>query len=143
MALTPIMTVDDLNDFLDRDFPQLHADGRLFLVSHVGPGTAAMRLEPIERHLRPGGTVSGPTLFALADVTSYVTILAHIGPVALAVTTNLSINFLLRPPPGPLECQGEILKLGKRLAVVETRIRPAGGGEIVAQATATFSIPPR
>ena len=143
MELTPIMDPEALNRFLEADFPQLHTDGKVFDVVSVGPGTITMRLEPNERHLRPGGTVSGPTLFALADVGAYCAVLAHIGPVALAVTTSLNINFLRKPEPGPLSCTCRLLKLGKRLAVVEASIFDENGDDLVAHATATYSIPPR
>lgn len=143
MTLTPIMDRDALNRFLETDFPQIHTDGKVFDVTDVGPGTVVMRLAPNERHLRPGGTVSGPTLFALADVAAYCVVLAHIGPVALAVTTNLNINFLRRPEPGPLTCTCRLLKLGKRLAVIEASIFGADDEDLVAHATATYSIPPR
>lgn len=140
---TPVMTVDDLNRFLETDFPEIHTDGKLFEVTAVGPGTASMRLSPSEKHLRPGGTVSGPTMFALADVTAYCAVLAHIGPVALAVTTSLTINFLRKPEPGPLSCDCRLLKLGKRLAVIEASISAGKDPDLVAHATATYSIPPR
>ena len=143
MNLTPIMDRDALNRFLETDFPQIHTDGKVFEVTEVGPGTVVMRLDPNERHLRPGGTVSGPTLFALADVAAYCVVLAHIGPVALAVTTSLNINFLRKPEPGPLSCTCRLLKLGKRLAVIEASIFGADGEDLVAHATATYSIPPR
>ena len=143
MELTPIMDPEALNRFLETDFPQIHTDGKIFEVMAVGPGTTVMRLVPNERHLRPGGTVSGPTLFALADVAAYCAVLAHIGPVALAVTTNLNINFLRKPEPGPLSCTCRILKLGKRLAVVEASISGEADDDLVAHATATYSIPPR
>ena len=143
MKLTPIMTPDALNRFLEADFPQLHTDGKVFEVVEVGPGMVIMRLSPNERHLRPGGTISGPTLFALADVGAWCAVLAHIGPVALAVTTNLNINFLRKPAPGPLSCTCRILKLGKRLAVVEAAIFDEDGEDLVAHATATYSIPPQ
>ncbi|WP_421581086.1 PaaI family thioesterase [Shinella sp. M31] len=143
MDLTPIMTPEALNRFLEADFPQLHTDGKVFEVMTVGPGTITMRLMPNERHLRPGGTISGPTLFALADVGAWCAVLAHIGPVALAVTTNLNINFLRKPEPEPLSCTCRILKLGKRLAVVEASIFGADDTDLVAHATATYSIPPR
>lgn len=141
--MQPIMTVAELNAFLDREFPQIHRDGRIYSVVSVAPGEAVVQLDAAEQHLRPGGTVSGPTLFSLADLAAYVAILAHIGPVALAVTTNVSINFLRKPPPGPLLAQCQILKLGKRLAVTDIRIAPPESDEPVAQATATYSIPPR
>jgi uncharacterized protein (TIGR00369 family) len=141
--LTPIMDRDALNRFLETDFPQIHTDGKVFDVTEVRSGTVVMRLDPNERHLRPGGTVSGPTLFALADVAAYCVVLAHIGPVALAVTTSLNINFLRKPEPGPLSCTCLLLKLGKRLAVIEASIFGADGEDLVAHATATYSIPPR
>ncbi|WP_075288668.1 PaaI family thioesterase [Pararhizobium arenae] len=143
MDLAPIMTVEELNRFLDTDFPEVHTDGRVFEVVSVSPGRATMRFDPLTRHLRPGATVSGPALFALADVAAYVTVIAHIGPVALAVTTNLNINFLRKPELGPLECRCRILKLGKRLAVLDAEITTVGDTKIIAHATATYSIPPK
>ncbi|WP_119258741.1 PaaI family thioesterase [Shinella zoogloeoides] len=143
MELTPVMNPEALNRFLETDFPQLHTDGKVFEVVDVSPGSVVMRLMPNERHLRPGGTVSGPTLFALADVGAYCAVLAHIGPVALAVTTSLNINFLRKPKPGPLTCTCRLLKLGKRLAVMEASIFDENADDLVAHATATYSIPPR
>lgn len=143
MQPKPILTVEELNRFLETDFSEIHTDGKVFEVIATGPGFATMRLDPSEKHLRPGGTISGPTLFALADVTAYITLLAHIGPVALAVTTNLTINFLRKPQLGPLQCTCRLLKLGKRLAVLDAAICELDGEELVAHATATYSIPPR
>ncbi|KXF77675.1 hypothetical protein ATN84_10040 [Paramesorhizobium deserti] len=145
--LNPVMSVQDVNRFIEREFPQVNAGsspGRpTYAILAIGDGTASMRLEADERHLRPGGTVSGPTLFALADITAYVAILAHIGPVALAVTTNLNINFLRKPASGRIDATCRILKLGKRLAVVEVSMTSVADGELVAHATATYSIPPK
>ena len=140
--MTPLMTIDEIHAFLETDFPQIHTDGRVFEVTRIEAGTVTMRFDPGDRHLRPGGTVSGPALFTLADVTAYVAVLAHIGPVALAVTTNLNINFLRLPKAEPLECDCRILKLGKRLAVVEAAIVQGEDRQLVAHATATYSIPP-
>jgi len=140
MALA--MDVEALSSFLEREFPQVNTEGIAFTVTDAGEGFASMRLDPADRHLRPGGTVSGPTLFALADITAYVAILAQIGPVALAVTTNLNINFLRKPEPGPIDAKATLLKLGKRLAIVEIAMNSANG-ELVAHATATYSIPPQ
>jgi uncharacterized protein (TIGR00369 family) len=137
------MTCGEITRFLESDFPQLGGRKGGFSMVEVGAGTAVLRLQAGQQHLRPGGTVSGPTLFALADVAAYVAILAHIGPVALAVTTNLSINFLRRPEPGVLLGRATILKLGKRLAVVEVEIMPEGSEASVAHAVATYSIPPK
>jgi len=137
----PLMTLEEVNAFLLRDFPQI-APGREFIVEAVGPLSARMRLCASEKHLRPGGTISGPSMFALADVTLYVAILAQIGPVALAVTTNLNINFLRRPAPGDLIADCRLLKLGKRLAVGEVFLHSPGDEDPVAHATGTYSIPP-
>lgn len=142
-VLQPIMSIDEIHAFLETDFPQIHTDGRVFTVTAIEPGSITMQLDPNERHLRPGGTVSGPSLFALADVAAYVAVLSHIGPVALAVTTNLNINFLRMPKPAPLTCACRLLKLGKRLAVIDAAIYQENSDELVAHATATYSIPPR
>lgn len=141
--MQPVMTIEEIHAFLETDFPQIHTDGRFFAVTSITEGAVTMTLEPGDRHLRPGGTVSGPTLFTLADVAAYVAILCHIGPVALAVTTNLAINFLRLPKPKRITGNARILKLGKRLAVVEISIFQDDPDELVAHATATYSIPPR
>ncbi len=137
------MTAAEVSAFLDREFPQIHAGGRAFTIDSLVPGEAVMRLVADERHLRPGGTVSGPTLFALADLAAYVVILGHVGPVGLAVTTGATINFLSKPGPGDLLGTCRILKLGKRLVVVECGIRAEGRPALVAHATATYSLPTR
>ncbi|MEN5246956.1 PaaI family thioesterase [Brucella pseudintermedia] len=139
-SVSPVMSLDELRAFMKREFPQL---GDAFEVVAVDEGSATMRLHADEQHLRPGGTVSGPSLFALADVAAYAAILAHIGPVALAVTTNLNINFLRKPSPGTVEAMARLLKLGKRLAVLDISLTDGASGELVAHATATYSIPPR
>lgn len=141
MTLTLAMDAEAVSAFLDREFPQIHEGGRAFSVDSLEPGVAVMRLAAGERHLRPGGTVSGPTLFTLADLAAYVVILGHIGPVALAVTTSATINFLTKPEPGDLLCTCRILKLGRRLVVVECAIRSEGREAIVAHVTMTYSIP--
>jgi uncharacterized protein (TIGR00369 family) len=138
-----VMTIDEIHAFLETDFPQIHTEGRIFTVTALEAGRLTMTLDPSDRHLRPGGTVSGPTLFALADVAAYAVVLAHIGPVALAVTTSLNINFLRLPEPKRLVCDARLLKLGKRLAVIEASIFQDNSDELVAHATATYSIPPR
>ena len=89
-------SVDEINGYLAQIFPQIGV-GRDLVVESLGPMTATMRLRASEAHLRPGGTISGPSMFALADVALYVAILGQIGPVHLAVTTNLNINFLKKP----------------------------------------------
>jgi uncharacterized protein (TIGR00369 family) len=139
----PIMTLDELTAFLDREFPQIHLGGRSYFVDEIGPLTARMRMEYHDRHLRPGGTISGPAMMALADLALYAAILAHIGPVALAVTTSLNFNFLRKPEPRALIADCRLLKLGKRLAVGDVSIYSQGSPEVVCHATGTYSIPDR
>jgi len=141
--MQPVMTGDEIMEMLDEVFPQIHAGGRVYAIDSVSSGEASVRLSANELHLRPGGTVSGPSMMALADLAAYVVILAHIGPEALAVTTNLNINFLRKPEPGDLIATCRLLKLGKRLAVVDCGISGAGQEDLVAHATATYSVPPR
>lgn len=140
--MQPVMTIDELHRFLDTDFPQIHSDGRVFTITEITHGSVSMRLDPSERHLRPGGTVSGPALFTLADVTAYAAVLAHIGPVALAVTTNLNINFLRKGQPGQdVLAEARLLKLGKRLAVGEVKLLSGTSPDPIAHVTSTYSIP--
>ena len=137
------MNAKEVAEFLAREFPQGFGPRSPNQIEAVGPGTARIRLTAGERHLRPGGTVSGPAMMALCDAAMYVAILAAIGPVALAVTTNLSINFLRKPEPGDLVAECKLLKLGKRLAVGEVSVYAIGSEELVAHCVATYSIPPR
>jgi uncharacterized protein (TIGR00369 family) len=135
------MTKDELIVFLDREFPQMHEGGQTYFVEDIGPLSARMRMDYHERHLRPGGTISGPAMMALADLALYAAILAHIGPVALAVTTSLNFNFLRKPEPRPLIADCRLLKLGKRLAVGEVSIFSEGSLDVACHATGTYSIP--
>ncbi len=140
MASDTVMTVDDLRRFMVEVFPQVHRD---FTVVSVGPMTASVRLEVGERHLRPGGTVSGPAMFGVADVSMYVAVLAMIGPEALAVTTNMSIDFMRKPEAGrPVTAECRILKLGRALAVGDVLLYSEGVDSPVARAGVTYSIPP-
>ena len=138
----PVMSLAEVLDFLEREFPQMHAGGRSYHLEAVGPLSARMRMDHHERHLRPGGTVSGPSMMALADLVLYAAILANIGPVALAVTTNLSFNFLRRPGATGLVAEARLLKLGRRLAVGEVASAARGSDDLVCHATGTYSIPP-
>ncbi len=136
-----VMTAKDLEHFLATEFPQaLHMGCRIF---HVDDTTIDVRMETQDRHLRPGGTVSGPTMMELADCTMYLLLLAQIGPVALAVTTNLNITFLRKPIPGSLRAHGKLLKQGKTLATGDILIFSGDQAEPVAQVTTTYSIPPK
>jgi len=134
-----MMTADEIEAYIDEVFPQV--DGYGFKIEHLELGKIDVSMKIEDVHLRPGGTVSGPTMFTLADCASYLIILAHIGKVALAVTTNLNINFISKPK-GDLVASAQLLKLGKRLAVCEISIRTKSDENLVAHATATYSIPP-
>jgi len=135
------MTAAEIERFIDETFPKARSLG--WVIDAVAHRRATVRLPVADHHLRPGGTVSGPTLMALTDTAMYFALLASIGPVALAVTTNLNINFLRRPSPDhDVVAEAEILKLGARLAVGQVTIASEGEDEPVAHATVTYSIPP-
>jgi uncharacterized protein (TIGR00369 family) len=137
------LTAAELEQRLAAEFPEaFHGDSGLAILE-AGHRAARVRLVPPGNALRPGGTVSGPTLMLLADVAMYVAVLASIGWVPLAVTTNLNINFLRKPAPGGLIAECHLLKLGKRLAVGQVTIWAEGDEEPVAHATSTYSIPPQ
>jgi len=135
-----VMTADALNAFLSQVFEQV-ADS--FVVDHVEENKVTMRLLVGDQHLRPGGTISGPSMFGLADVAAYVVTMAHIGPKALAVTTNCSIDFMRKPAGGvDLVAHATLLKLGKQLSVSDVLIYSEGLPEPVARASLTYAIPP-
>ncbi len=135
-------TLDELRAYLVEIFPQIWARGD-YSIEEVGPMCATVRLNYHPDHLRPGGTISGPSMFALCDLALYVAILHQIGRVELAVTTNVSINFLRRPEPKDLIGRAKLLKLGRRLAVGEVALYSPGEADMVAHATGTYSIPAR
>jgi len=126
--------------FLAREFPQVGAD---YVIEDVSDMAVRVRLIVQDKHLRPGGTVSGPSIFALADIGTYLAVLAMIGPEALAVTTNISMDFM-RKPAGGADLIGEtrLLKLGRRLAVGDSLIYSEGLADPVARASMTYAIPP-
>jgi uncharacterized protein (TIGR00369 family) len=121
---------------------ELDHDGHVQIES-IGRKAARARFEIGKKHLRPGNTVSGPTLMALADVAMYAALLGEIGLVPLAVTTNLNINFLRKPAQKDVYADARLLKVGKRLAVGEITLYSDGDPEPVAHVTCTYSIPPR
>lgn len=139
--MTTRMSASEIDAYPDEVFPQLHHGGRTYFIEDVGPMTARMRCDYHEKHLRPGGTISGPTMMALADLALYAAILAQIGPVGLAVTTSLNFNFLRKPGQAALIGEAKLLKLGKRLAVGEVCLYSQGEPEMVCHATGTYSIP--
>lgn len=135
----PVMTPDDLHRFLKEHFPQAPAG---ISVERVDDAVIRVRQKTEDRHLRPGGTISGPTLMAMVDCGFYLLLLARLGPVAMAVTTNLNINFMRKPEPGDLLGEGRLLKLGRTLAVGDFTIWSEGQDDPVAHATVTYAIPP-
>lgn len=135
------MDVPALHAFLAEAFPQVALDFTVERVDHAG---IRVRMNVGERHLRPGGTVSGPSIFALADVGVYLLILSRLGPVALAVTTNCSIDFMRKPAAATdLIAEARLLKLGRVLAVGDVLIYSDGIEAPVARASLTYSIPPQ
>jgi len=136
------MDVVTLNAFLEREFPQWSSEHGSS-VTEVTPDGVTCRLPYNDTQLRPGGTISGPTLMGLADTAMYAAVLSRIGPVALAVTTNLNINFMRKPEPRGTVATCRLLKLGKRLAIGDVAITSEGDTDMVAHATVTYSIPPQ
>jgi len=135
------MTVPELESFLRAEFPQAFSGNDI--VIEAADGLACrLRQRYGEQMLRPGGTISCPTLMSLADFAMYVVLLSAIGPVGLAVTTSLNINFLRKGAPGrDILAGARILKLGKRLAVGEVNLFSGDLPEPIAHVTATYSIP--
>src|SRR5258705_5188978 len=137
-----VMTVDELERFLAAEFPQIYHPDSDLAVDAVWEGGCRVRQTFRASSIRAGGTISGPTMMGLADFALFVAVLAAIGPVPLAVTINLNINFLRKPGPRDLVAEARLLKLGKRLATGEVTIRSDGETEPVAHVTSTYSIPP-
>ncbi len=133
----PSLTAEQVQKYLVEIFPGF--DATIETVNNQG---ATVSMATGESHLRPGGTVSGPTMMGLADAAMYVAILGKLGKVALAVTTNLNINFYRKPKPGILRAEARILKMGQRLAVGDVLLFSDGSEESVAHVSITYSIPP-
>lgn len=130
----------EVADYLDEVFPQVRGD---FEIDDLQDMAVTMRLKVCDRHLRPGGTVSGPSMFSLADCAVYVMVLGMLGRRALTVTTNCSIDFMRKPTAGAdLIAHGKLLKLGKLLAVGDVHLKSDGADDLVARATLTYAIPP-
>lgn len=136
MTLTPAA----ITDVIRQGVPASDDSG--FVVENVTSRGVVCRLPYSERHLRPGGTLSGPTMMTLADAAMYAAVLARLGRVEMAVTQNININFLARPKPADLLAEVDILKMGRRTIVLDVKIYSAGSPEVVAHATGTYSLPP-
>ena len=133
----PLLGPDELNGHLAGAF----AEGRPYVVTGVRPGFATVEVPASSVFIRPGGTVSGPTVMALADAAAWLVVLAHIGWEPLAVTSNLSIDFLRKPEPDGLCATAELLKLGRKLAVTDVRVTSGEADVLVARASVTYAIP--
>ncbi|WP_377187886.1 PaaI family thioesterase [Ruegeria meonggei] len=135
-----VMNQEQLADYMESIFPQVHKD---FVVEELNETSIVMRLLVRDAHLRPGGTVSGPSMFGLADVCVYAIILARKGRQALAVTTGCSMDFMRKPDGGnDLIARCTLLKLGRSLAVGDVLLYSEGSDKPVARATLTYSLPP-
>ncbi len=143
-----VMNAEQIDQFLAGHFPQARGWTKITAI-RLGAETGAeldeldLLLPFNEENLRPGGTVSGPALMALADSAMYYLLLAKLGPVALAVTTSLNINFLRRPPAADVIATARLLKLGAKLAVGDVLMRTMEGGALVAQSSITYALPPK
>jgi uncharacterized protein (TIGR00369 family) len=135
----PAMSTEELQGFLIGALPDAPST---MVVEDSGEWGVTMRLPVTKAHGRPGGTVSGPALMGLADGAAWLAILAQIGPVALAVTTSLHIDFLRKPALVDMMAEARVLKLGKTLAMVDVTLRSEGNDDVVAKAQVTYSIPP-
>ncbi len=135
------ITVERFNQIICDELPLAEEMG--ILAEKISNGVAIVRLPFRKNMIRPGGTIAGPFMMALADVAMYAVALGVIGEVQLAVTTSFNINFLHRPLPTDLIAQGKLLKAGKRLVVSDVEVRSANNEQIVAHATGTYSIPPK
>lgn len=132
---------EEMAGYLDEVFPQVKG---MFAIDEISEARVLMRLHEDERHLRPGGTVSGPAMFSLADVAAYVATMSRVGREALAVTTHCSIDFMRKPAAGvDLLAEARVLKMGKALSVTDVLLYSEGMAEPVAHASLTYSIPPK
>ena len=138
--MTPEISKEELSEYLAEVFPQVWSQ---FEIMEMDGRHTVMKLKVNDRHIRPGGTVSGPAMFGLADVSAYVATLAVVGRKALAVTTSCSIDFMRKPEAGKdLIAHAELLKHGKALTVTDVRLRSEGSDDLVARASLTYSVPP-
>jgi uncharacterized protein (TIGR00369 family) len=137
------ITKEEVREIIETELPW--AVSLDLQTEEIGEGWCRVRLPHQDLHLRPGGTISGLSMMTVADFALYVAVMSVIGRVVLAVTTNLSINFLRKPKPGAILAEARMMKVGQRLAVGEVSLRSEGEDEqhLVAHATGTYSIPPR
>ncbi|MHB8380328.1 MAG: PaaI family thioesterase [Acidimicrobiales bacterium] len=134
-----VLSIEELQTIVDDAFPDFDVPR----IESLEDDTLVIAQPVTSRNSRPGGTLSGPTMMALADNSAWLIILAHVGPVLLAVTTSLHIDFLRKPEITDLMARARLIKLGRRLAVVDVELFSRGSSDLVAKAQVTYSIPPR
>lgn len=136
------LSIPEIDRLIDLHFPAVHHGGRVLFTEALTEDGARIRLVDHPKNMRPGGTVSGPAMFTLADYGVYVAILGLLGEAALqAVTTNITLNFIRRPQPGDLLGRIKLIKTGRRLIVAEVEITSAGDETLVAHVVATYAMP--
>jgi len=133
-----LMSKPELELFMKKEFSQVSKN---FKILDLNIGSISMKMNVLQEHLRPGDTISGPTMFLLADISFYLATLSLIGPKSLTVTTNCSINFLRKPNKHDLTSKARVLKIGKTLSVGDVLIYSLDKTKPVAHATLTYSIP--
>jgi uncharacterized protein (TIGR00369 family) len=146
MAISPSsagrLSPAEVTALIEEHFPQVQEGNGRLTIEFLAARTARVRMDRDARSMRPGGTVSGPAMFKLADFSVYVAILGELGTGALqAVTTSMTMNFLSRPEPADLIAEVSLIKVGRRLAVAEVEIFADGRPDMVAHAVATYSLP--
>jgi uncharacterized protein (TIGR00369 family) len=140
--VTKRLDVERIEALIDARFPQIHSGGRILIIEEVGTRSARVRMKMHDRNIRPGGTVSGPAMFTLADFGVYVAIIGALGEAGIeAVTTNLNINFLTKPEARDVVATVRLIRLGRRLAVGEAQLHSEGSSDMVAHAIATYALP--
>ncbi len=135
------LSAEELTHLLRTNFPEGFGERSGLTIEELWRGGCKVRLAYHPRMLRPGGTISGPAMMALTDVAMYVALLGAIGWMPLAVTNQLNIHFLRKPPPGDLIAECRLLKVGKRLAMGDVSLRVDGAADVVAHATVSYAVP--
>jgi uncharacterized protein (TIGR00369 family) len=138
--LVPLLDATGVNSLLARAFPEARPEA-FPVVTAVEPGRVRVMSPYRDGLLRPGGVISGPTLMSLADTCAYALVLAHVGDQLMAVTSQLNISFLRGARPGDLQAEGQLLRLGRRLAVCDVRLWSEGPDRLAAQANVTYALP--
>ncbi|MGI9422349.1 MAG: PaaI family thioesterase [Hyphomicrobiaceae bacterium] len=148
MAIAPVDApwtphdVAAVTALIDQHFPQARDDVGAFVIEELSHHCAIVRLPIDAKFIRPGGSVSGPTMFKIADLGAWIAILSKRGPAGVdAVTATLTINFLARPEPADLICKTRLLRLGRRLAMAECQVYSDGRTDMVAHATCSYAMP--